>query len=281
MTGFNLADEIIKDAEILSSKDFSQADVVAVNTNFKNVKISDFTITSIHMNVSHFRNCSLHNVYVSGGKGGGVVRGCTFSDVHFSRVSFADILFEKCRFEGCSFRDIRFGLISNRFINCGFSHCDLPKDNSSFFYMTLKERSHIDESNTFSQCTGWASPSEFLARNFERNEANTGYIVYKTFGHLYTPPKEWAITPGSIITENCDLNRMVTCSYGINVATLEWMRNNIDAAHQGIHRDPNSPNNIWRCEILDEWLADVCVPIGSDGKIRCGKLKLIEVIETI
>ena len=278
MTGYNLVDEIIHDTEISSSKVFNQADVVAVNTIFKNVKVSDFTVTSIAMNASHFNNCNLHNVYISGREDGGTVRGCTFQDVCFNLVSFANILFEGCMFERCSFRDIRFGLRGNHFFNCRFLHCDLPKDNPSFFYAMLTAKSHINNSNIFSQCTGFASPSEFLARNFERNGANTGYIVFKTFGHLYIPPEEWAITPGSIITENCDLNRMSTCSYGINVATLEWIRNNIDSTYLGVDRDSKSYSPIWRCEILDEWLADVCVPIGSDGKIRCGKLRLIETI---
>lgn len=278
MKAVRLIDEFVRDKKITSCAS-SGEDIVASNANFKNVKVSYFMITSIHMDASHFNNCDLHEVYVSGGKGRNTVRECLFSDVHFDCMTFENILFERCIFERCSFSNICFGLHDNKFVGCQFSRCDLPKENPGFFYLTLANKSRpFDDSNIFSQCTGWASPSEFLARNFERNETNTGYIVYKTFGCLYTSPKEWMIIPGSIITENCDMNRMNTCSYGINVATLEWIRNNVDSAYTGIHRNSKSSFSIWRCEILDEWLADVCVPIGSDGKIRCGKLRLLETI---
>ena len=264
MAGFNLVDDIVYNRKISSSGE----DVVAINADFKNVKVSDFTITSIDATGCCFNHCDLNGVYTAKG----IIRGCFFADVYFNDIILEHILFEGCKFERCSFGNMRFG--RNEFANCRFSHCNLPTNNFSFFYTMLKRGA----GNVFSQCTGYPSPSEFLAQNFERNEANTGYIVYKTFGHLYASPKEWMITPGSIITENCDLNRLEACSYGINVATLEWIRSNVDAAHGGIHRDSESPFSIWRCEILDEWLADVCVPIGSDGKIRCGKLRLIETI---
>lgn len=271
--GLRLIDEIVHDKEITSCAHFGD-NVAAVHTKFIKVTVSNFMITSIDADHCCFNRCDLNGVQINNGS----IRRCAFSNVHFNCVTFADILFEECVFERCSFRDIRFGLRGNWFAKCQFSYCDLPKDDSAFFYLTLADRRCIGGANIFSQCTGWASPSEFLARNFERNENNTGYIVYKTFGHLYSPPKEWVITPGSIITENCDLNRMETCSYGINVATLEWIRNNIDGAYGRIPLECKSTCSIWRCEILDEWLADVCVPIGSDGKIRCGKLRLIETI---
>lgn len=266
MTGLRLIDEIVYNKKISSCAP-SGEDIVAINTNFKNVKVSDFTITSIDATGCCFNNCDLDGVYTAKG----TIRRCFFTDVYFNHMILEHILFEGCKFERCSFSDMRFG--ANNFVNCRFSHCNLPTDNFSFFYTMLKKGA----GNVFSQCTGYPSPSEFLAQNFERNEADTGYIVYKTFGHVYSPPEEWEIAPGSIITENCDLNRMETCSYGINVATLEWIGNNV--AIKAIREHVTLP--VWRCEILDEWLADVCVPVASDGKIRCGKLRLINIIETI
>lgn len=108
---------------------------------------------------------------------------------------------------------------------------------------------------------------------FERNESDTGYIVYKTFGSMYPPCKEWDIAPGSILYENCNMNRLNPCSYGINVAPIEWVKKHAFLDADGKVAD------IWRCEILDKWLADVCVPYDTGGKIRCNKLRLIEIVE--
>lgn len=258
MKEFRLFDETVCNKEILSTTWANPKRITAANSVFKNVKVKEVRIESIIADKCRFDNCDLNNVHIARG----AMQKCLFSGICFYSVNLTNVNFKECTFERCSLRDAHYAC--NLFEGCTFLECDLPKSDRSFFSSTL-----LTGTNAFSQSAGWPSPSEFLAQNFERNEANTGYIVYKTFFLVYPPPKKWEIIPGSIITENCDLERWNRCSYGINVATLKWLRDN------GVSL---SASCIWRCEILDEWLADVCVPIDSDGKIRCGKLRLIETI---
>lgn len=95
-----------------------------------------------------------------------------------------------------------------------------------------------------------------------------GYVVYKIFGKWCEPPKYWKIREGSIIEERVDMNRDNDCSYGINVATLKWLNECLPYEH-----------GVWICLIKFEDLDKVCVPRYTDGKIRCGRLKLLKKIE--
>ena len=104
----------------------------------------------------------------------------------------------------------------------------------------------------------------YMEAHFERVER--GYIVYKTFGGSYEPPTEWEIKPESIITETVNFDRCTECGSGINVAPLEWVRENY----------PNK--EIWKCLIEWPWLVGVCVPYSTNGKIRCSRVRLLEVV---
>ena len=104
----------------------------------------------------------------------------------------------------------------------------------------------------------------YMEAHFERVER--GYIVYKTFGGNYEPPAEWEIKPESIITETVNFDRCTECGSGINVAPLEWVKREY----------PNK--KIWKCLIEWPWLVGVCVPYSTDGKIRCSRVRLLEVV---
>lgn len=108
------------------------------------------------------------------------------------------------------------------------------------------------------------SAIDFIDTNFERTE--NGYIVYKTFGGTHTPPKQWEIKPGSIINEVVSSERQNDCGCGINVAPLQWVKDNYEG-------------EIWKCIIEFPWLAGTVVPFNTDGKIRCERVKLLEIVE--
>ena len=108
-----------------------------------------------------------------------------------------------------------------------------------------------------SDADGLLSAIDYLSEHFERTDE--GFIAYKTFGGQYNPPEKWVIQSGSIITENINFDRCNECGCGINVAPLEWVKRNYgDMSH-----------DIWKVLIRFEWLACVCVPYHTDGKIRC------------
>ena len=105
----------------------------------------------------------------------------------------------------------------------------------------------------------------YIDANFERTDK--GYIAYKTFNSQYQAPESWEIKPDSVITENVNSNRTTACGCGINVAPLEWVRRHGDSAE------------IWKVLIEWPWLAGVVVPYGTNGKIRCEKVRLLEVVK--
>mgnify|MGYP002560428289 CR=1 FL=1 len=111
---------------------------------------------------------------------------------------------------------------------------------------------------------GVLSAIDYMQSSFERT--NDGYIVYKIFSGQYASPEDWEIRPGSVLTENVNFDRTAECGCGINVAPLEWVRKHYDG-------------EIWRCLIRWEWLPGVCVPYNTNGKIRCERVELLEVVK--
>ena len=110
------------------------------------------------------------------------------------------------------------------------------------------------------------SAVNFIDAHFER--VADGYIAYKTFNSEHVAPESWTIAEGSVITENVNFNRCEECGCGINVAPLDWVK-----SHYGWRGGA-----IWKVLIRWEWLCGVCVPYNSDGKIRCERVELLEVV---
>ena len=110
------------------------------------------------------------------------------------------------------------------------------------------------------------SPINYLKEHFEFT--TEGLIAYKVFGHVYSPPSYWKIEKGSVITENCNFNRNDLCGGGINVATFNWVTH-------------HCKGEVWKVLIRWEWLPGVIVPYNTDGKIRCEKCELVEVVAEV
>ena len=112
----------------------------------------------------------------------------------------------------------------------------------------------------------WAnlSGADLSEAHFERTDE--GYIAYKIFGAQYVPPQSWKIEPNSVIEETVNSPREKDCGSGVNVAPLEWVRTHY---HGGI----------WKVLIEWPWLAGVIVPYNTDGKIRCERVSLLEIVE--
>ena len=115
-----------------------------------------------------------------------------------------------------------------------------------------------------SGANGILSTVNFLESYFERTD--DGYIAYKTFNSVYRSPDAWEIKSGSVLEENVNFNRAEECGCGINVAPLNWVKNNYSG-------------EIWKVLIRWEWLCGICVPYQSNGKIRCERVELLEVIK--
>ena len=124
-------------------------------------------------------------------------------------------------------------------------------------------RANLSEAD-LSSSKGLLSTVNYLEANFERTD--DGYIVYKTFNGTYSAPSHWKIEAGSVIEETVNFDRCTGCGCGINVAPLNWVKSNY-------------PNRlVWKLLIRWERLCGVCVPYTTDGKIRCEKAELIEIV---
>lgn len=108
--------------------------------------------------------------------------------------------------------------------------------------------------------------SEFMDKHFYTVEK--GYIVYKSFGMYFDAPDYWDIEPGSYLEETVNQNPYVSCGSGVNVATEKWVYQNLVSSRER--------SAVWKC--LIEWrdLLDVIIPVASTGKIRAGRVKLLE-----
>ena len=115
-----------------------------------------------------------------------------------------------------------------------------------------------------SGATGVVTAAKWLLQ-MERDEF--GFIVYRAEFGQYPHPESWKFAPGSILTETVNPDRCTECGCGVSAATLDWVkRNHPDAV-------------IWKCRIRFVDLADLVVPFGTDGKVRCARLELIEKVE--
>jgi hypothetical protein len=119
-----------------------------------------------------------------------------------------------------------------------------------------------------SGANGLLNPANWLANNFRADDL--GYIVYKAIGNTeYTSPVHWTINPGEFITEVVNPLPTVDCGCGVNFATLAW----IQKYYQGV--------TIWRCRIRWIDLPNVVVPYNTNGKARCGRLELLEIMQEV
>lgn len=117
-----------------------------------------------------------------------------------------------------------------------------------------------------SRTVGLIDPIDYLNKNFDKT--SKGYIAYKVFGMYKTPPATWNITKKSIIKEVVNPSRTNDCGCGINISTKEWIKK----------KDPEI-KKVWKVLIKWEWLSNVVVPYNTDGKIRCGRIMLLEEVE--
>lgn len=198
--------------------------------------------------------------------------GCTIEKSSFGGEDMRDVNFEKCEFDCVNFpvADLRHSWFKECIIKgTSFAEADLSRADlrKSDFKGTSFVGAKLNQTN-FSDTTGLISPTQYLADNFEKTE--DGYIAYKTFGTYYEKNSKWEIKEGSVISEITNFNPTSECGCGINVSTKDWMWTEMAC------NDAFTGATVWKVLIRWEWLAGVCVPYCTDGKIRCEKVELIE-----
>ena len=121
---------------------------------------------------------------------------------------------------------------------------------------------NLSEAN-LSGATGLPDAAAWIAANFKRTRG--GILVYKSFGDHYSSPQSWTIEPGAEISETVNPLPTLDCACGVNVATLDWCRD-------------NSTGDVWELLVRWEWMIGAVVPYHTDGKFRVPRAKLIRVV---
>ena len=203
--------------------------------------------------------------------------GGSHADLSHADLSNANLSYAYLSYADLSNADLSHADLSNAYLshanlsNADLSHADLSNAdlsganligaNLSDAYLSGADLSNADLSNAdLSGANGLLSSVNFMEAHFERT--SDGYIVYKCFNGMYTAPENWKLEPGSIISEAVNPNRTDNCGCGINVAPLDWVKENFN-------------KQIWKLLIKWEWLPGVIVPYNTDGKIRCERAMIL------
>ena len=224
----------------LSYVDLKGADLKGVDLSYANLK--GVNLRNTDLKDANLRNANLRYAKLNNA----VLRSTCLNDADLSGACLIDA-------DLCNAK-LRNANISNAILRCA-------------------ELRNADLSNVDLRCTNLSdaknilSPIDYLKKNFEFT--SDGMIAYKVFNGTYTPPEKWVIQSGSIITENCNPSRVDVYGCGINVAPLTWIKDNYEADIW----------KIWKVLIRWEWLAGVIVPYNTDGKIRCERCELLEIVE--
>ncbi|MDY6893860.1 MAG: pentapeptide repeat-containing protein [Thermotogota bacterium] len=151
-------------------------------------------------------------------------------------------------------------------IKADLRKADLKKADLTGAYLKGVDLRGADLSNT----KGLTNPSEYMRENFEKTEK--GYVVYKRIGIMpfltdFPVPKYWIIKQGRFIEEVVNPCSTDDCGCGVNFGTKEWCNKHY------------AYSDLWKCLLHWEDLPSVVVPYNTDGKCRCGRLQLLEIIE--
>jgi len=181
------------------------------------------------------------------------------SDLKGANLQYANLNWTNLDNVDLSYANLRFASLKKASL-CFASLRNTNLTGADLFNANLREAD-------LSGATGLLNPIEYIKDNFETTK--DGIICYKIFNLMYLVSPNWKIKKGAIIEEEVNYDRTSNCGSGINVGTLDWVS------------QWGNWHVVWKLLIRWEWLAGVCVPYNTDGKIRCAKAQLIEPIELI
>ena len=231
----------------LSDANLSGANLYGVDLRRANLYGANLCMVDLRRANLHDANLGMADLYRAGLYGANLCR----ADLHRADLRGVDL-----RGADLSGVDLRRADLSDANLS-GANINDANINNANLSDANLSDAN-------LSGANGLLSAVNFMEANFERTE--NGYIAYKIFGDQYTPPEKWEIKPGSIIEENVNFDRCNDCGCGINVAPIKWIKDHYIG-------------DIWKVLIRWEWLAGICVPYNSKGKIRCERVELIEIVK--
>lgn len=222
-----------------------------------NKNLTDAVFKYVKFNRVEFNNCTIdHSAFLMC-----EFVLCRFADCHIHSTTFCGSLFVTSDFVGCSLNHSKFNGATFRRCLAQFAGCSLVMCD-------------------FSECEGLLDPAQWLLNNLEHGPE--GVYAYKAFGLYQQINPSWKIKPNHIITEAVNFDRTSDCGSGVNVATREWLRKVVQSRIDGCYGNTTvygTKPGYWKVLIPWNAIASVCVPYGTDGKFRAGKVQLVEFYE--
>lgn len=228
----------------------------------KNADLRRANLNGTNLNYTDLRGADLRGANLSGAN----LRGINLNDAKLSNADLdganlnnAKLSYANLNGANLSYADLRGANLSGvdlsgaNLTGANLIDANLTGTNLNLTNLNLANLSGV---------TGLLIPKDFL-NNFEKS--NEGYIVYKAFGKtVYSCPTYWDLVSGAYLEETVNPNRSDNCGCGINFASLEWVQQHF-------------PYNCyyWKCLIEWEDVSSIVVPFNTDGKARCGRLKLL------
>ena len=254
----------LRDADLsyadLSDADLSYAELNGAELNGADLRYADLSYAELRdteLNGADLSYAELRDTELNGAD-------LSYAELKRADLRDADLSYAELRDTNLSYADLSGANLSYAGLRgANLRNADLSGANLSYAGLSGADLSYAD----LSGARNVLAQIDFIKNNFETTK--DGVIVYKTFNSVYEPPEKWVIQQGSVITENVNFDRTNDCGCGINVAPLKWVK-----------KKDYGKKDIWKCLIRWEWLCGVCVPYNTDGKIRCEKLELIEVVGT-
>ncbi len=233
----------------LSGADLSDANLSGADLSGADLRSAD--LSRANLSGANLSDANLSRANLSGAN----LSDANLSDANLSRADLRSADLSRANLSGANLSDANLS-------DANLSRADLSGADLRSADLSRANLSGAD----LSGCLNLPSVAIFLSQ-FERDDL--GLIVYKRIGNgtSYSPPAHWKIEPGAYLTEVVNPDRGTECGCGVNFATRQWCGQNYDRA------------DLWRCRIRWIDLAEVVVPYMTDGKARCGKLELLEVVK--
>ena len=235
-------------------KPFDRTEVIRLLSKGKTTEIFDYDLRGANLSEANLSGADLSRADLSGAD----LSGANLSEADLSRADLSGANLYEADLRGADLSEANLSGADLR--GADLSGADLSRADLSGADLSRADLSGADLSGVL----GLLESCAYIDAHFEKTDK--GYIAYKTFGSFNTPPAYWTIEPDSIICENVNFNRTEECGCGVNVGTLEWVKE-------------NTTGQIWKVLIEWPWLAGVVVPYSTDGKIRCERVRLLEKIE--
>ena len=270
-----LQDELDGERADLSRADLSDANLRDANlreANLREANLYRANLCGANLNEANLNEANLHGANLSRAN-------LNEADLYRANLSQADLSRADLSDANLSQADLSRADLSRADLSqADLSDANLYRANLSDANLSRANlsRANLNEANlneaNLSGTKGLLNPVTWLHENF--TSTDEGIIVWKALGNTtHRVPDHWITAPGEYLEEVVNPLPTCDCACGVNFATLEWIQNYYRSSVEA------KSVQIWEC--LIEWmdLASVVVPYGTDGKARCGRLKLVRIVD--